>query len=154
MHPESMSGIGSGRRYSRRCMEREKPIAMTDVARLIELARTRAGNPGDWSLATDTGWVQRFYCQRGATTRLWEQAAALVAAASVSAPEVRSPGPPVVTVTSVIAPGFEQLWDEQLGWIEGALLSANRGADGLVQVVCEALSVDEARRWISAGYRL
>lgn len=135
-------------------MEPEKPIATTDVERLIELARTRAGNPGDWSLVTDTGWVERCYCQRGATTRLWEQAGGLVAAASVSAPQVRTPGRSVITVASMIAPGAEHLWVEQRRWIEGALLSANRGADCMVQVVSEALSDDEVRRWVAAGYRL
>jgi hypothetical protein len=54
------------------------PLAKSDVGHLIELARTQAGTPGGWSLATDAGWLGPTYCAPGVATRLWKHVVVLV----------------------------------------------------------------------------
>jgi len=133
----------------------QRPLAPSEIGLLIELARTRAGTPGDWSLATDAAWLGRTYCGPGVATRLWKHPSGPVRAlASVGRPDVRSAGAAVVTVTAVLAPGSEHLWDEQRAWIDAVLDGIAAGGTSVVQAVSEVLTDGEVRRWTEAGYEL
>jgi mycothiol synthase len=140
-----------------RCTEfQQLPLAKSAVGHLVELARTQAGTPGAWSLATATDWLERTYCAPGVATRLWEHpSSGIRALASVAGPDVRNSGTPVITVTAMLAPGSEDLWNDQRAWIEEVLHdSGSGGTTSVVQVVSEALTDSEQQRWTSAGYRL
>ncbi len=131
------------------------PATKSDIARLIELARAQIGEPGDWSIATDAGWLERTYVRPGVLARLWElPTGELTGSAAVSATEVHDQSA-TITAASMLRPGHEELWGDQRGWIDAALREASAGiTTPRIQVVSESLSDPEVLRWASAGYRL
>jgi mycothiol synthase len=115
--------------------------------RLVRLARAQSGAPGDWSLATDVEWLTRAYAGPGVVARFWELPdGELGGSAALSRP---SPASGVISVTSMLRSGHEDLWDEQRSWIDARLVD---GAP--VQAVSEALTDSEAARWASLGFDL
>jgi ribosomal protein S18 acetylase RimI-like enzyme len=129
-----------------------------DAARLIELARAQPGKPSDWSLATTYLWLERMYAGPDVIVRTWELATGqLSATAAVHMPAPSRPADPrVVTVTSMLRAGFEELWDEQRMWIDSVLEAggATQASDVVVQVVSEALADADVGRWASSGFAL
>lgn len=130
-------------------------LGSTEIGRLIELARAQAGAPGDWSLATNSQWLERMYASPRATTRLWTlSTGSLAAGATVHTPSDLTSGPDVATVTSMLRAGHEELWDAQRDWIEAVLHQSRGSTAGTVHVVSESLHDAEAARWTSLGFRL
>jgi mycothiol synthase len=119
------------------------------VDELIDLARAQLAHPGNWSLATDAGWLTQHYIGLGVHSRLWRAPSGTLrgsAAVRVSRP------PATLLVTSMLRPGAEALWQEQRVWIDTTLQEM---PDALpVQVVSESITEAEAARWQSAGYEL
>jgi mycothiol synthase len=121
-----------------------------DIAPLIELARAQLGEPGDWSLAVDAGWLQRSYFAAGVTARFWEHPAGkLIGSAAVAAPPSR--GQSRATVVSMLRLDSEDLWGEQHGWIEAQLREASAST---TTVMSESLTGAELRRWTDVGFRI
>ncbi len=114
-----------------------------DLARLMELARAQAGEPSDWSLATRRAWLERMYAGPEVLVRVWElptgQLSASAAVRMLAASRLAQPR--VVTVTSMLRAGSEELWDEQRAWINSVLAAggAEEPSGAVVQVVSEAL---------------
>jgi mycothiol synthase len=129
-----------------------------DAARLMELARAQAGEPTDWSLAISSAWLERMYAGPDVPVRVWAlPTGQLSASAAVHLPAPTRPAePPVVTVTSMLRAGSEELWDEQRAWIDSVLAAGGAAdpPDVLVQVVSEALVDAEVTRWASSGFTL
>jgi mycothiol synthase len=121
-----------------------------NVGRLIELARAQVGEPGAWSLAIDSTWVEWMYAGPGVFTRRWEMPdAELSGSAAVRA---AAAGLRPVVVTSMLRAGYEGLWGEQLAWIESTIEKVATAPGAAVQVVSESLHDDEVARWASAGF--
>jgi ribosomal protein S18 acetylase RimI-like enzyme len=121
-----------------------------DIARLIELARAQLGEPGDWSLAVDAGWLERSYFGPSVTARFWEHPAGeLIGSAAVAAPSDR--GASAATVVSMLRLDREDLWGEQHAWIEAQLREASAGT---TIVRSESVTDAELRRWTEVGFRL
>jgi mycothiol synthase len=124
------------------------------TARLMELARSQAGEPSDWSLATDREWLRRMYAGPEAVARMWElptgqlsASAAVRTGASNQEPEAR-----VVSVTSMLRAGCEDVWDEQRAWIEATLEGAAGPSSAVAQLLSESLGDAEVARWASVGF--
>lgn len=128
------------------------------ATRLMELARAQAGEPSDWSLATARAWLERTYTGPKVTVRMWElPSGQLSASAAVRTLPASLPGEPqVVTVTSMLRAGSEELWDEQRAWIDSLLApgGAAHPSDVVIQVVSESLVDAEVARWASSGFAL
>jgi mycothiol synthase len=125
-------------------------MSSPQIAELIDLACTQLEHPGNWSLATDAGWLSQMYLGPDARSRLWRDSSAALCGSAAVRPS-QSP-PASVDVTSMLRPDACGIWDEQRTWIETALHDMPSGLP--VQAVCEALSDDEAARWRAAGYEL
>ena len=129
-----------------------------DLARLMELARAQAGEPSDWSLATRRAWLERMYAGPEVLVRVWElptgQLSASAAVRMLAASRLAQPR--VVTVTSMLRAGSEELWDEQRAWIDSVLAAggAEEPSGAVVQVVSEALVDADVARWVSSGFAL
>jgi mycothiol synthase len=121
----------------------------SELARILALARAQRPNPTGWSLAVNVDWLERFYFDIGVARKLDAlPSGELGACASLRAP---SPDHPVATVTSLIRPGCERLWNPQLAWFEARFEAAGAST---VSVVSECLTDDEELRWAGAGYQL
>jgi ribosomal protein S18 acetylase RimI-like enzyme len=129
-----------------------------DLARLMELARAQAGEPSDWSLATRRAWLERMYAGSEVLVRVWElptgQLSASAAVHMLAASRLAQPR--VVTVTSMLRAGSEELWDEQRAWIDSVLTAGGTEelSDVVVQVVSEALVDADVTRWAASGFAL
>jgi mycothiol synthase len=125
-------------------------MSPTRIVDLIELAYAQLQRPGDWSLATHADWLQQMYLESDVVSHFWPDASGSLRGSA--AVRMNRSAPASATVTSMLRPDAIGLWDEQRGWIDGALRDIPGGAP--VHVVCEALTDDEAERWRSAGYEL
>jgi mycothiol synthase len=114
---------------------------------LIDLARAQLAHPGNWSLATDARWLAQLYTGPGVHSRLWRApSGALLGSAAVRVSQAAA------TVTSMLRPGAEALWQDQRTWID--LTLQQMPGDMPVQAVSESVTEAEAARWQSAGYEL
>ena len=113
------------------------PDTEFDLNRILALARSQRPDPGAWSL---TGVVRFLQAASGGE---------LGACASVRSPGEDDPVAPR-TVASMLRPGSEHLWPEQLAWIQDQVASASAG----VEVARENLTDAEVGRWAAAGFDL
>jgi len=121
-----------------------------DLDRVLALAKSQRPDPEGWSLAVDRSWLQRSFFRPGVATLLHARSdGQLGAFACVCEPAPEASGP--ITVTSMLQPGEEHLWPEQLEWIEERIAEA---APTPAQIVSENLTDAETRRWAAAGYDL
>lgn len=124
-------------------------MSSSQIDELIDLARAQLEHPGNWSLATDAGWLTQQYAGLGVHSRLWRgPSGGLLGSAAVRLSE----SPATVVVASMLRPGAEALWQEQRPWID-MTVQAMPG-DMPVQAVSESINEAEAGRWHSAGYEL
>jgi mycothiol synthase len=122
-----------------------------DLDRVLALAKSQLPDPEGWSLAVGREWLKRSFFRPGVTSLLHARIDddRLGACAFICEPAPRGSGP--VTVTSMLAPGDEHLWPEQLEWIHERIAEL---APAPVQVVSENLTDAEVDRWAAAGYDL
>ena len=121
-----------------------------DLDRVLTLARSQRPDPQGWSLAADRDWLKRSFFRPGVTSFPHEGSdGRLGACAFVCEPAPEGAG--TITVTSMLQPGEDHLWPEQLEWIEARIAEADPTP---IQVVSENLSDGEVRRWAAAGYDL
>ena len=124
-------------------------MSSIQIDELLDLARTQPARPGNWSLATDAGWLADLYTGPGVQSRVWRApSGAVLGSAAVRVKHTVA----TVAVTSMLRPGAEALWQEQRAWIDTTLLGMP--GDLPVQVLSESLTDAEAARWQSAGYQL
>jgi mycothiol synthase len=121
-----------------------------DLDRVLELTKSQRPDPKGWSLAIDRGWLRQAFFRLGVTSLLQERSdGRLGGCAFVCGPAPEGSGP--ITVASMLLPGDEHLWPEQLEWIEERIAGAARAP---TQVVSENLTDAETLRWAAAGYDL
>ena len=122
-----------------------------NLDRVLALAKSQRPDPEDWSLAVDRDWLKRSFFRPGVTSLLLERIddGRLGACAFVCDPAPPGSGP--MTVTSMLQPGAEHLWSEQLEWIEERIAEAGSTP---IQVVSENLTDVEVGRWAVAGFEL
>jgi mycothiol synthase len=120
------------------------------IDELIDLGRAQLVRPGNWSLATDARWLGQTYMDPGVSSRTWRSPTGVLLA--IAAVQVSPSGRADVTVTSMLRPGAEDLWNEQRTWIDARLDGQSDARP--VTAVCESLTDAEAARWQAAGYDL
>ena len=122
----------------------------SERARILDLARAQLPDPS-WSLVVDPRWLERVYFGPG-VARLTQALPTGELGGSAAVTVSGSDQAAEVTVTSLLRPGFEDLWTEQREWIERQV--ADRGAITAVRVVSECLTDAETTRWAAAGFDL
>jgi mycothiol synthase len=124
--------------------------AATELPRILAVAQAQRPDPAGWSLAVNVEWLERSYFGPGVSRSLEAPPSGeLGGCASVRIAGSDETG--VVTVTSMLRPGWEHIWTVQLAWIEAQLEGT---ASSTVRVVSECLSDAEVFRWAAAGYDL
>jgi hypothetical protein len=113
---------------------------------LLALVRAQRPDPLGWSLAADRGWLERTYFGSGVALKLWDR----ITGELTGCAAVRTSDDEPCVVTSMLRPGYEDLWAAQLEWIEATI----GDAAGDVQAVSECLNDAEVRRWTAAGFDL
>jgi mycothiol synthase len=130
----------------------QEPERMTDteseLALILELALAQRPDPQGWSLVADTDWLRRSYFGSGFARRLDALPSRHLSASTSIGPAGAREG---LTITSMLRPGREHGWPEQLAWIEERVEAASASR---VQVISECLTGAEASRWMAAGYEL
>jgi len=121
-----------------------------DLDRVLALARSQRPDPEGWSLAVDRYEIETSFLGDGVASLLQTQSDGELGGC-VFVHESAEDGSGGVTVTSMLRPGSEHLWAEQVAWIEDRL--AATGAT-TVRAVSENLTDAEVQRWTAAGYDL
>ena len=127
------------------------PDIASELARILELAQAQLPDPAGWSLVVDPSWLDRLYFGPGISRMVQAlPTGELGGSAAVSVAGSGDGG--VITVTSMLRPGFEDLWTTQRAWIERQV--ADGGSTIRVRVVSECLPDGETGRWATAGFDL
>lgn len=127
------------------------PEVTSELARIRELARAQLPDPTGWSLVVDPSWLERHYFGLG-VSRMVQALPTGDFGGSAAVSGAGSDGGGEVTVTSMLRPGFEDLWTAQRAWIDRQV--AERGSTARVRVVSECLTDAEKSRWAAAGFDL
>jgi ribosomal protein S18 acetylase RimI-like enzyme len=124
--------------------------AAADLHRILALASAQRPDPRGWSLTLHDGWIERAFFGPGVVAFLQTATDGDLGACASVRPFDEDDRAAVTTVTSMLRPGCEHLWPEQLAWIHDQMASDAAG----LRVVSENLTDAEAGRWAAAGYDL
>ena len=127
------------------------PDIASELARILELARAQLPDPTGWSLVVRPSWLDRFYFGPG-VSRMVQALPTSELGGSAALSVTGSDDGGVITVTSMLRPGFEDLWTAQRAWIERHV--ADGGSTTSVRVFSECLTDAETCRWAAAGFDL
>jgi mycothiol synthase len=122
----------------------------SDLRRVLALAKSQRPDPEGWSLAVDRNWLEASFFHDDFASLLQTQADGELGGC-VFVCEPASDGSGAVTVSSMLRPGSEDLWPEQLAWVEDRAVAT--GATR-VRAISENVTDAEVRRWTAAGYDL